>query len=91
MLLILGVLLLAIILGGLGFAIHVLWWIALVVLVIWLLGLPDPRGRGGRASPRPLVPLVAAPSSAGPGLPAEAGAARSPAAVTARWRPADGP
>ena len=38
MLLILGVLLLAIILGGLGFAIHVLWWIALVVLVIWLLG-----------------------------------------------------
>ena len=38
MLLILGVLLLAIILGGLGFAIHGLWWIALVVLVIWLLG-----------------------------------------------------
>lgn len=38
MLLILAVLLLAIILGGLGFAIHVLWWIALAVLVIWLLG-----------------------------------------------------
>jgi hypothetical protein len=38
MLLILAVLLLAIILGGLGFAIHVLWWIALVVLVIWLVG-----------------------------------------------------
>ena len=38
MLLILAVLLLAIILGGLGFAIHVLWWIALVVLVLWLLG-----------------------------------------------------
>lgn len=35
---ILLVLLLALILGGLGFAIHVLWWIALVVLVIWLLG-----------------------------------------------------
>jgi hypothetical protein len=32
------VLLLALILGGLGFAIHVLWWIALVVLAIWLLG-----------------------------------------------------
>jgi hypothetical protein len=32
------VLLLALILGGLGFAIHVLWWIALVVLVIWLAG-----------------------------------------------------
>jgi hypothetical protein len=38
MALILLVLLLAIILGGLGFAIHVLWWIALAVLVIWLLG-----------------------------------------------------
>jgi membrane protein YdbS with pleckstrin-like domain len=35
---ILLVLLLAIILGGLGFAIHVLWWIALAVLVIWLIG-----------------------------------------------------
>ena len=35
---ILLVLLLALILGGLGFAIHVLWWIALVVLVIWLIG-----------------------------------------------------
>lgn len=32
------VLLLAIILGGLGFAVHVLWWIALAVLVIWLIG-----------------------------------------------------
>ena len=35
---ILLVLLLALILGGLGFAIHVLWWIALIVLVIWLIG-----------------------------------------------------
>jgi hypothetical protein len=26
------------ILAGLGFAIHVLWWIALIALVIWLLG-----------------------------------------------------
>jgi hypothetical protein len=32
------VLLLALILGGVGFAIHVLWWIALVVLVLWVLG-----------------------------------------------------
>lgn len=32
------VLLLALVLGGLGFAVHVLWWIALVVLVIWLIG-----------------------------------------------------
>ncbi|MBM9510420.1 hydrophobic protein [Actinacidiphila acididurans] len=32
------VLLLALVLGGLGFALHVLWWIALAVLVLWLLG-----------------------------------------------------
>jgi hypothetical protein len=32
------VLLLALILGGAGFAVHMLWWIALAVLVIWLLG-----------------------------------------------------
>jgi Trk-type K+ transport system membrane component len=31
-------LLVVLILGGLGFAIHVLWWIALVALVIFLLG-----------------------------------------------------
>jgi hypothetical protein len=35
---ILAVLLIALILGGLGFVLHVLWWIALVVLVLWLLG-----------------------------------------------------
>ncbi len=38
MFLILAVLLIAIILAGIGFAVHVLWWIALVVLVLWLLG-----------------------------------------------------
>ncbi|MDQ1698066.1 MAG: hypothetical protein QOJ03_3419, partial [Frankiaceae bacterium] len=32
------VLLLALVLGGLGFAVHVLWWIALIVLAIWLVG-----------------------------------------------------
>ncbi|MFF3074632.1 hydrophobic protein [Kitasatospora sp. NPDC057904] len=32
------ILLLALILGGLGFAVHVLWWVALVVLALWLLG-----------------------------------------------------
>ncbi len=32
------VLLLALILGGAGFAWNVLWWIAAVVLVLWLLG-----------------------------------------------------
>jgi hypothetical protein len=31
------VLLLALILGGLGFAVHVLWWVALIVLAIWLI------------------------------------------------------
>ena len=46
MALILLVLLLAIILGGLGFAIHVLWWIALAVLVIWLIGFLVRVGEG---------------------------------------------
>jgi len=32
------VLLLALILGGLGFAVHVLWWIALIVLIVWIIG-----------------------------------------------------
>ncbi|MFG3266491.1 hydrophobic protein [Streptomyces bobili] len=31
-------LLLALILGGAGFALRVLWWIAVVVAVLWLLG-----------------------------------------------------
>jgi hypothetical protein len=43
---ILLVLLLAIVLGGIGFAIHVLWWIALAVLVIWLLGFALRADRG---------------------------------------------
>lgn len=43
---ILFVLLLAIILGGLGFAVHVLWWIAIAVLVIWLLGFLVRVGEG---------------------------------------------
>lgn len=38
MLIILAVLLLAVILFGLGFALHLLWWIALILLVLWLLG-----------------------------------------------------
>ena len=44
------VLLLALILGGLGFAVHVLWWIALVVFVAWLIGFGISRGEmsGGR-------------------------------------------
>src|ERR1700685_1125186 len=46
---ILLVLLLALILGGLGFAIHILWWITLVILAVLLIGLlPGPPGGGGR-------------------------------------------
>ncbi|QMU69759.1 hydrophobic protein [Streptacidiphilus sp. P02-A3a] len=40
------VLLLALILGGAGFAIHILWWVAIVVLVLWVLGFVF-RGSGG--------------------------------------------
>jgi len=43
---ILLVLLLAIILGGRGFVVHVLWWIALAVLVLWLLGFLFRVGEG---------------------------------------------
>jgi uncharacterized membrane protein len=35
---IIAALLLVLILGLLGFAMHVLWWLALVALVAWLLG-----------------------------------------------------
>ncbi len=31
-------LLVVLILFGLGFALHVLWWVALVALIVWLLG-----------------------------------------------------
>ncbi|KNB54298.1 hypothetical protein [Streptomyces caatingaensis] len=41
------VLILAIILFGFGFAVKVLWWVALAVLVIWLLGFLV-RSGGGR-------------------------------------------
>lgn len=39
------VLLIALILGGLGFAIHVLWIVAVVVFVVWLVGLVLGAGR----------------------------------------------
>jgi membrane protein YdbS with pleckstrin-like domain len=38
MAIILVALLIVLILGGLGFAIHILWWIAIAALIIWLLG-----------------------------------------------------
>ena len=49
---ILLVLLLALILGGLGFAVHVLWWIAVIVLVLWLLGFAMRSTGGGGARGR---------------------------------------
>ncbi|MDI2125381.1 hydrophobic protein [Yinghuangia seranimata] len=42
------VLLLVLILFGAGFALHVLWWIAVIALVVWLLGFLF-RGAGGRS------------------------------------------
>lgn len=46
MAIILIALLIVLILGGLGFAIHVLWWIALIALAIWLLGFLLRLGEG---------------------------------------------
>ncbi|GAA0297285.1 hydrophobic protein [Streptomyces sp. WI04-05B] len=43
------VLLLALILFGAGFALKALWWIAVIVLVIWLVGfLARSTGAGGK-------------------------------------------
>jgi len=48
MLVLLLVLLLILILGGAGFALHALWWIALILLAVWLLGfLVNAGGRNG--------------------------------------------
>ena len=41
---ILLVLLLALLLGGLGFAVHMLWIVAAIVLVLWLVGFALGRG-----------------------------------------------
>jgi len=38
MLLMLLALLIILIVAGVGFAVHVLWWVALAALVIWLVG-----------------------------------------------------
>ncbi|MGX1548108.1 hydrophobic protein [Streptomyces adustus] len=43
------VLLLALILFGAGFAVKILWWVALAVLVLWLIGfVARPSGGSGR-------------------------------------------
>ncbi|GGW71924.1 hydrophobic protein [Streptomyces xantholiticus] len=45
------VLLLVLILFGAGFALEALWWIAAVILVLWLLGFViRPAASGGRRS-----------------------------------------
>ncbi|MBV1940262.1 hydrophobic protein [Streptomyces sp. BV286] len=48
---ILLVLLLVLILFGAGFALEILWWIAIAVLVIWLLGflMRSTSSSGGRS------------------------------------------
>jgi len=38
------ILLLALILFGAGFALHLLWWVAIAVLVLWLIGWAVGRG-----------------------------------------------
>lgn len=38
MALILGVLLLAILLAVFGFTVHLLWWLAIIVLILWAAG-----------------------------------------------------
>jgi hypothetical protein len=48
MALILLVLILAILLGGLGFALQALWWVAAIVLVAWLIGFAVRMGEGSR-------------------------------------------
>ncbi|KAA2255961.1 hydrophobic protein [Solihabitans fulvus] len=47
MLAILLVLLLALLLGGAGFAVHALWVIAGIVLVVWILGFLVRSAEGG--------------------------------------------
>ncbi len=48
MALILLVLILAILFGVVGFALHALWWVAAIVLVAWLIGFAVRGGKGRR-------------------------------------------
>jgi type IV secretory pathway TrbD component len=43
---ILLVLLSALLLGSLGFAVHLLWFVAAIVLVLWVVGFALGRGHG---------------------------------------------
>jgi hypothetical protein len=49
---ILLVLLVALLLGGLGFAVHALWWIAIIVFLAWLVGFGISRGESVGAGRR---------------------------------------
>lgn len=51
MLALLLVLLIIVVLFGAGFALHILWWIAVAALVLWLLGFLF-RGRSGSGRSR---------------------------------------
>src|ERR1700728_1804376 len=67
MALILLVLILAIVFGGLGFILHALWWLAAIVLVVWLVGFAVRAGEGRRWyrwSPAP--PPLPHPGAGGP-------------------------
>jgi hypothetical protein len=46
--LILLVLILAILVGGLVSVLHALWWVAAIVLVLWLVGFAVRAGEGSR-------------------------------------------
>jgi uncharacterized protein DUF5670 len=46
--LILLILLLVILLGVAGIAVHLLWWLAVILAVIWLLGFATRSGGGRR-------------------------------------------
>jgi len=48
MALILAVLLLAVLFGAVGFAVHALWIIAVILLVAWLIGFAARSGGGAR-------------------------------------------
>jgi len=51
MVVLLVVLLIVLLLGGFGFAVHALWWIALIALLVWLVGfiVRSTDGSGARA------------------------------------------
>lgn len=46
------ILLLALVLFGLGFTLHVLWWVAIAVFALWLIGWAVGRGEAHGARRR---------------------------------------